>query len=107
MTPQKLLAWYEKGTITDTEAVNRLINLALEQDPAAFATDVPAEWLAELREMSSRTPPPRTFRLVSRAGPFNPEEWAAEQERYVAGLRTWKAYFESVERVIQPTGVGS
>jgi hypothetical protein len=101
MTPQKLLADYEKGRITTTGAVNSLIHLAIGHDPASFVTDVPEEWLAELREMSSRNPPPRTFTLASvcNAEPFDPEEEAtrekAARERYVAGLKTWKAYFDA------------
>ena len=105
MTPQKLLALYEKGYFTDTEAVNLFIDMALDQDPAKFAVGVPAEWLAVLRELSSQTPPPRTIRLGSwcSAEPFDPVAWAAQEkagrERYVAGLRTWKAYFDAADRL--------
>ena len=104
MTPQKLLAYYERGMFTDHEVLNRFIDLAVDLNPATFATfaaDVPAEWMDELREMSSQSPPPRTFRVGSwcSAEPFDPEAWAAQQkaerERYVAGLRTWKAYFDA------------
>jgi hypothetical protein len=103
MTPQKLLAWYEEGRITAMSAVIDLCELAADRDPATFAAEVPAEWLDQLHEMSSRTPPPRTARLVSvcRAGPFDPEEWEAQQkaerERFVAGLKAWKAYFDSAD----------
>lgn len=101
MTPQKLLAVYKKGGITDTEAVNLLVKLAVDQDPVGFAADVPAEWLTELRELSCRTPPLRTFTFgsVCNAEPFDPEKWAArekaEQERNAIGLRAWKAYFDA------------
>lgn len=113
MTPQKVLAWYEQGRITAVEAVNLFIDHALDQDPATFAVGVPSEWLAELRELSDQDPPPRTFRLGSwcNAEPFDPEAWAASEraarERYVAGLRTWKEDFESVERLGSSNGAES
>lgn len=105
MTPQKLVTWYEEGRITAMSAVIDLCRLAADRDPATFAPEVPAEWLAELREMSNQSPPPRTVRLESVCSlePFDSEKEAArkkaERERFVAGLQAWKEYFDVIARL--------
>ncbi len=111
MTPQRLLAWYEAGQITANDAVGQLCRLAAETDPATFAELLPAEWVDEVRAKTVRIPRPEEFfilRSVCNAGPYDPAEEVArervEKERYVTGLRTWKAYFESVRRIDSPTG---
>lgn len=106
MTPRKLLALYERGVFSDQEAVNRFVELAMEQAPdtfAAFLTNVPEEWLAELRERTAVIPRPEeliSVRPYCGLEPPNFEAMRAEEqkgkERYIAGLRTWEAYFESV-----------
>ena len=102
MTPQQLVAWYQKGVITGHEAVNRLVKLVIDQAPAGFAVELPAEWLADIREQSADIPNPDEMLLVESV--CNDESWTpekhaarqrAEKERYVAGLRVWKAYFDA------------
>lgn len=111
VTPQKVLAGYESGRIVAGEAMFRLCHLAVEYDPATFADQMPAEWLADIRQRTADIPKPEEFRIfgsVCNAGPLDPAVEAAKEiaakERYVAGLRTWKAYFESVGRDSTPTG---
>lgn len=108
MTPQKLLAYYEKGYLTDQEVMNRFIELAMEQAPdtfAAFLADVPAEWLAELCERASVIPRPDELISIRPYCGLEPPDFEAirakEQEgkeRYIAGLRAWKAYFDATDR---------
>lgn len=105
MTPQKLMAWYEKGYITGHEAVNRFIELAMEQVPdsfAAFLAETPAEWLAELRERTVVVPRPEeliSIRPYCGTEPPDVDAMRAKEqegkERYIAGLRVWKAYFDA------------
>jgi hypothetical protein len=52
VTPQKLLAYYERGMFTDHEVLNRFIDLAVDLNPATFATvaaaaDVPGGELVQ------------------------------------------------------------
>jgi hypothetical protein len=91
------------------ETVFRLCQLATEYHPVTFALEVPTEMLADIQEQSANIPNPDEILLVESVcndESWTPERHAARQravkERYVAGLRTWKAYFESVERVIRP-----
>ena len=111
MTPQKLLAYYERGMFVAGETVFRLCQLATEYHPATFAMEVPTEMLADIRQQSQDIPKPDEMLIaqsVCNEESWTPEKHAAtqraEKERYIAGLRTWKAYFESVERSIPPTG---
>ena len=109
MTPQKVLAWYEEGRITATSAVIDLCQFAADRDPATLAELVPAEWLADIRERTVDIPTPDSVRIVFGGTWVGSAEayatWErAEKERYVAGLRTWKAYFESVGQGYPPTG---
>jgi hypothetical protein len=109
VTPQKVLAWYEEGKITSCGAVLQFCGLAATLDPATFAEMVPAEWLADIRERTVNIATPDNVRIVWGitwvGSPGAYAAWEkAERERYVAGLRTWKAYFESVERTDSPTG---
>jgi hypothetical protein len=107
VTPQKVLDWYEQGRMVAGEAVCRLCDLATRYEPATFAESVPTEWLADIRDRTTNIPTPEQVRIVFGGtcvgGAEAYKAWEkAEKERYVAGLRTWKAYFESVERVIRP-----
>lgn len=100
MTPEKILSAYERGILTSHEAIGKLCLLALEFDPATFATLLPTEWLNYLRERTVRIPEPEeVIFLRSWCGGEPSEQWLAEEraekERYVAGLRTWKAYFDA------------
>ena len=102
MTPQKWLAWYDEGRITGHETVFRLVQAATDHDPTSFAELVPADTLTELRAKTVYIPTPDEFRIVRsvcRIGPFDAAEEAAkkltEKERFVAGLRAWKAYFDA------------
>jgi hypothetical protein len=103
VTPQKLLAYYERGIFVGGETVYRLCQLAKEYQPATFAEQVPAEMMADIRERSGNIPKPEELLLVQSV--CNDESWTlekhearqrAEKERYVAGLRAWKAYFDSL-----------
>ncbi|MCU0702766.1 MAG: hypothetical protein MUF18_02115 [Fimbriiglobus sp.] len=90
MTPQRALAEYEHGRTTETEAVIDLCRLATEYAPATFAQLMPAEWLTDIRKQTELLPDVRRW--------FRPGMTAAEvsrgTERYIAGLRAWKAYFD-------------
>ncbi len=106
MTPHRYLTSYDRGHLTASEVAERLINLVAEHPPADYGGDVPEPILDVIRRRTEVIPNPEEviiFRFGPGYGKGTPEE-RAEQERYVAGLRTWKAYFESVERVIPPTG---
>jgi hypothetical protein len=91
MTPQGVLTDYHKGRTTETGAVIDLCLLATEHDPATFAQLMPTEWLADVREQAELLPQVRRW---FRPG-MSEAEWSREQERYVAGLRAWKAYFDT------------
>lgn len=111
MTPQKVLALYERGVFATGEMCSRLCSLAADHNPATFSDQVPPELLADIRERSALIPHPgELIRMGSYCGvePPDPVEEAArekaETERYIAGLRTWKAYFESVGQTISPIG---
>lgn len=102
VTPQKLLALYERGMFSDHEAASRLCDLAAEFEPATFAELVDVGLLADIRERSAVIPHPgELIRVGSYCGvePPDPVEEAArvqvERERYIAGLRAWKAYFDA------------
>lgn len=103
MTPQKVLAWYEEGRITAGDAVLRLCDLAAILDPATFAELVPAEWLADIRERTVNIPTLDEVLIIWGATWVGPPvayaAWEREaKERYVAGLRAWKAYFDTTDR---------
>ena len=108
MTPGKTIDSYKRGLITAVEAAGWLCELRGYSDAAEFAAEVPEPILAILQERTATIPKPEeVFPVGGLGGPGYVEgspEKRAEQERYVAWLRTWKAYFESVERVIPPTG---
>jgi hypothetical protein len=105
MTPQKLLGFYERGVFATGEMVSRLCSLAADHDPASFVDQVPPELLADVREQSAIIPKPEEV-LSVHGGTYmrdlTAEEQAAkeereqqEKERFVAGLRAWKAYFDA------------
>jgi hypothetical protein len=99
-TPETVTASYERGILTKDEALFRLFILAIEFEPAAFATQMPAEWLADIRERTRNIPTPEEL-LFLFGGMWvgSMQEYAAlkksEKECYVAGLMAWKAYFDS------------
>lgn len=101
VTPQKVLYRYEAGRITVGSAVIQVCQLASDQNPATFAESLPSEWLTELRERTANIPTPEEIRIVwGVTWVGTPEAYSvwekAEQERYVAGLRAWKAYFDAI-----------
>jgi hypothetical protein len=111
MTPQKVVAMYERGAITGHEAAMRLCDFAATLDPATFVQVVPEELLRDIRERTADIPHPdqaRRFAMGSYVSTLDPEaekaRVLAESRQYVAGLRTWKAYFESIGRDHPPTG---
>jgi hypothetical protein len=102
MTPQKIIPHYNLGLMPTGEATSKLVLAATEHDPASFAESMPEELLVALQEQSRQIPRPEEFfilRSVCENPPTDPEERAArdkaEKERYVTGLRTWKAYFDA------------
>ncbi|MEO2089364.1 MAG: hypothetical protein ABGY75_07695, partial [Gemmataceae bacterium] len=99
---QRIIADYQKGRITATEASLNLCEAVLKHDVAGFAQDVPEQVLAMLREWAQQLPfVGRVYRLESTmyTTPPDPKERerreSEEMERRTAGLRTWKAYFDA------------
>jgi len=96
----KLVSAYERGILTHMEAVGRLIELGAEVAPAGIATELPAEWVAELRRECERycpCPPPGGMLFFSSvcAGPgYDAERVRQEwEDRWRTGLAAWQWFF--------------
>jgi hypothetical protein len=103
MTPETVVAAYERGTVAKVSAVSWLCDFATQYDPVSFAEQVPDDLLAELREQTlkfSKSSEIIILQSVCEAKPFDLEEWVARQrvakERSFKGLNAWKIYFDSV-----------
>ena len=95
----RYVASYHRGVLTAVEVATRLVELATTFDLASVAAETPDAVLAEVRGRTTDIPNPEDV-IVFRFGPGfgqGTEEERAEQERYVAGLRTWKAYFDATD----------
>ncbi len=102
LSAQNIIDAYDRGIIAAGECVDELCRIAAVTDPRSIVDVVPAEFVGRLRERADNIP--RAKDLISILGgtfsrDMDPEVWKREREsekvRYVQGLRTWKAYFES------------
>jgi hypothetical protein len=96
----KLVSAYERGILTDSETVGRLIELGASTAPADIAPDLPAEWLTELRRQCEKffpCPAPGGILRISSVcnGPgYDAERVRKEwEDRWRAGLVAWQVFF--------------
>jgi len=86
-----LVQCHERGMITTTELITRLIWLAVETPPEAIAPSLPTDFLDDLRSLAHRPPEavedcPRTIGIEH---PYRDEERVA----WFAGIWRWHRHF--------------
>ena len=97
----KLVAYYLRDVLTLAEVATMLLEMGATLDLAAVTAEMPEAMLAEVRRQAMDIPKPEDVNLF-RFGPGyvrGSQEARKEQERILGGMRAWKAYFESVDRV--------
>ena len=101
---QQCLELYDQGKISGCECVVKLCEAAASQDPRTAVHSIPATFIVDIRELTSKIPRPEDF-VILHGGTIpcdvDLDVWNCEIERvkstWVKGLRAWKTYFETIE----------
>lgn len=104
--PAKLVGLYERGALTRHELLIRLCQSAADRAPAAVATELPADVLAEVREWSAAPPDSpdrcRVFGSVCAGPGFDAEaHFREESRRLYDGLWRWHGFFANAESPVR------
>jgi len=99
--PTTSLRLYERGHITASELLGRVVRLAADRPAAETAATLP-EWLLDrLREVSAAPPPsldraPRSFHIGSWVAPHDHEAWEHRERRlWFEGVWNWHRHFKA------------
>jgi hypothetical protein len=98
-----LLALYERGRLANGSLLIGLVQAAVGSDPAEFASLIPADILARIREMAA-APAEMKWRIATMSSfagnPSPKQEQASRQQEALDeqmlrdGLNQWRKYFE-------------
>jgi hypothetical protein len=98
--PVRIVRLYERGDLTQNEALWSLIRAAAETSPEEVAAELTSEWLLAIRSETLSPPAtfeqaPRSFRLGSFIGPatYYEEERTNDLWLTFEGLWRWHRYF--------------